>query len=124
MTRSVPLWCGATDDTPVPPRVRVRVFDREHGRCHRCRRKIAAGENWTLEHLTALANGGRNAEDNLSVTCGWCLPAKNAEDVAVKSKTYRMRAKHHGVKGRQTRALPGTKASGIRKRFNGTVERW
>ena len=98
MTRSVPLWHGATDDTSAPPRVRLRVFERVGGKCHRCRRKIAAGESWTLEHVVALVNGGPNAETNLDVTCSWCLPAKNAEDVAVKSKTYRMLAKHRGTK--------------------------
>lgn len=97
MPRSTKEWSGRTDDTPAPPRVRARVFERCDGKCHRCKRKIGAGENWTLEHLQALINGGRNAESNLSVTCDWCLPAKNAEDVAVKSKSARVRSKHLGI---------------------------
>lgn len=94
MPRSVPLWQGKTDDTPAPPRVRVRVFEACGGKCHRCGRKIRTGERWTLEHLLALILGGRNAEDNLGVTCDWCLPIKNAEDQAAKSKAYEVRAKH------------------------------
>lgn len=94
MARSVATWVGKTDDTAAPPRVRVRVFERCGGKCHRCQRKIRPGEGWTLEHLIALINGGRNAEDNLSVTCDWCLPEKNAEDVAEKAKTYAVKAKH------------------------------
>lgn len=92
--RSVEEWEGDTDDTPVPPRVRVRVFDRCEGRCHRCTRKIHAGERWVLEHLKALINGGRNAEDNLCLTCENCLPEKNAEDVAEKADIYAKRSKH------------------------------
>lgn len=105
MARTVQIWTGATDDTAAPPRVRLRVFTRCAGKCHRCGRKIRPGENWTLEHLVALINGGRNAEDNLGVTCGWCLPEKNAEDVAEKAKTYAVRSKH--VLPRQPSRLRG-----------------
>ena len=94
MARAVDEWIGKTDDTPAPPRVRLRVFDAKGGRCHRCSRKIAAGDSWTLEHLKAIINGGANRESNLDVTCDWCLPVKNAEDVAEKSKVYQTRAKH------------------------------
>ena len=31
MARSVAEWVGATPDTPVPPRVRLRVFERDEG---------------------------------------------------------------------------------------------
>jgi 5-methylcytosine-specific restriction protein A len=94
MSRSVPPWHGKTDDTPAPPRVRLRVFEAHGGKCHRCGRKIRPGEGWTLEHVIALINGGRNAEDNLDITCDWCLPAKNAEDVAEKAAVYAVRSKH------------------------------
>ncbi|MBI1202658.1 MAG: HNH endonuclease [Rhodopseudomonas sp.] len=112
--RSVPEWQGKTPDTPVPPRVRDRVFTTKDGRCHKCSREIAAnrGETWTCEHMIALANGGENRESNLDVTCSWCLPAKNAEDVAEKSMVYRKRTKARGIKGRR-RTIPG-------RRFDGT----
>lgn len=94
MTRALPEWIGKTDDTAIPPRVRLRVWDREHGRCHRCARKIPVGDAWIIEHRIALINGGRNAEDNLCLTCSWCKPLKDAEDVAEKAETYRVRSKH------------------------------
>jgi 5-methylcytosine-specific restriction enzyme A len=95
--RAVPEWCGATADTPAPIRVRIRVFERCGGKCGECRRKIRPGESWTLEHLVALINGGRNAEGNLGVTCDWCKPNKDARDVAEKSKVAKVRAKHLGL---------------------------
>lgn len=94
MPRSIPLWIGKTDDTAVPPRVKLRIWDRCKGRCHRCNRKIPTGDKWILEHLVALINGGTNSEDNLCLTCSWCKPVKDAEDVAVKSKTARVRQRH------------------------------
>lgn len=111
MSRSVSEWIGKTDDTPVPPRVRLRVWESKGGCCHKCGRKVGAGDRWTCEHLIALINGGENRERNLDVTCGWCLPAKNAEDIAEKAKTYAVKSKHIGIK-RKRRTIPG-------KRFNG-----
>lgn len=124
MSRSVPEWIGTSDDQRAPPRVRVRVFERCQGACGQCGRKIRAGESWTLEHLKALVNGGANRESNLGVTCRNCLPAKNAADVAEKSLIARKRSKHLGIKPKSSRPIPGSKASGIRKRMNGQVERW
>lgn len=98
MPRSVDEWHGRTDDTAAPRRVRLRVFERCEGKCGQCGRKIRPGEGWTLEHLIALINGGANAEFNLGVTCDWCLPAKNAADVAQKAKTAAVRSKHLGIR--------------------------
>jgi 5-methylcytosine-specific restriction protein A len=102
MARTVEEWIGKTPDTAIPPRVRVRVFDSKSGHCHKCHRKIRAGEKWTCEHLIALINGGENRERNLDVTCDWCLPSKNAADVAEKSTVYHKRAKHLGIRKQST----------------------
>ena len=74
------------------------------------------------EHLVALINGGANAEGNLSVTCGWCLPEKNAADVAEKSLTYRKRSKHLGIKAKHS-LIPGSRGTPFRKHMDGTVSR-
>lgn len=97
MARSVNEWIGKNDDTEAPDRVRLRVFTRCKGRCHRCGRKIGPADKWTLEHLLALVLGGQNRESNLGITCSWCLPEKNAEDQAAKSKIARISKKHLGL---------------------------
>jgi hypothetical protein len=94
MARSVEEWIGKTDDSAIPPRVKLRVWDRCGGKCHRCERKIAAGDAWIIEHLHALILGGQNRENNLGLTCSWCKPIKDAEDVAAKAKTAAVKSKH------------------------------
>lgn len=122
MSRSVSEWIGRTPDSPVPPRVRLRVYERERGHCHACRRFIRAGEKWTCEHRIALINGGANAESNLCLTCCNCLPEKNATDVAEKSIVAKKRKAHLGIK-RTSRPMMGSRASGWKKPFNRPAER-
>lgn len=98
MARSVPAWIGKTDDSAIPPRVRLRVWDREAGKCHRCRRDIPANDAWIIEHRLAIILGGANAEQNLCLTCSWCKPLKDAEDVAEKAASARIRQKHLGIR--------------------------
>lgn len=103
MSRSVPEWVGATPDTPVPPRVRARIFERHNGVCHRSGRKIMAGDKWDLDHILALINGGEHRESNMApILVGKPHKDKTAEDVKVKSKTARIRAKHLGLKKPRT----------------------
>lgn len=97
MSRQVPEWIGKTDDSPIPARVRARVFEAHGGRCHISGRKIGAGEPWDCDHVIALINGGQNRESNLAPALRDKHREKTAQDVAVKSKTARMRAKHLGI---------------------------
>lgn len=117
MSRSVDLWTGKTDDTPIPPRVKLRVFERHGGVCHLSGRKIMPGDQWDCDHVVALINGGRNAEDNLAPALRDKHREKTAEDVALKSKVARVRAKHLGVWKRgpkiQSRGFQKTRQPGI-----------
>ncbi len=98
MARSVDEWRGKSDDTPIPPRVRARVFEAHGGRCHWSGRKIMAGEDWDLDHVRALINGGEHRESNLApILRGKPHKEKTARDVAEKAKVARIKAKHLGV---------------------------
>lgn len=124
MPRQLKEWVGKTDDTKVPPRVRVRVFDRYGGRCQcGCSREIKSGEAWDCEDTVAIINGGERRESNLKPWLREHHKVKTAADVAEKSKVYRKRVKHLGIKAGKGRPIPGSIASGIRKRMDGTVER-
>lgn len=96
--RSVPEWIGKTQDTKVPPHVRLRVFERYDGVCHWSGRKIRPGDEWDADHVRALINGGENRESNLApILRGKPHKEKTASDVALKAVTYRKRSKHLGL---------------------------
>lgn len=122
MSRSTPEWIGKTVDTTVPPHVRLRVFLRFERVCQECTVKIK-DKRWICDHRTALINGGENRESNLGPIHETCDKKKTASDVAIKSRVYRKTAKDAGISLRKGRPMPGSRASGLRKRMDGTVER-
>lgn len=117
--RSTAEWIGKTDDAAIPPRVRVRVFDRHGGRCHLTGRRIRAGEAWDCDHVVALANGGEHRESNLAPALRAPHRLKTAIDVAEKANVYRKRAKHLGI--RKPSRFPGSRDSKFKKRMDGSV---
>ena len=119
MSRAVETWIGQNDDSAIPPRVRVRLFQRADGKCQVCTRKIRPGEAWACDHVVALVNGGSHSESNMQVICEWCHKKKTAVDVAIKRKTAAMRAKHVGVKKRSS--FPASRDSRWKKKINGEV---
>lgn len=98
MSRAVEEWVGKDDNTPVPPRVRLRVFEAHGGRCWISGIKIRPGDPWDSDHVLALINGGANRESNLAPALRSKHREKTAEDVAIKAKTARTRQKHLGIK--------------------------
>lgn len=113
MNREVPEWIGATPDAKIPDRVKVRVFERHHGRCYLTGRLISAGEAWEIEHPIALCNGGEHRESNMAPALKQPHKTKTAADVAEKARNYRKRKAHLGLKKPRTiRAW---------RRFNGEI---
>lgn len=112
--RAVAEWIGATPDTPVPPRVKLRVFEAFGGACYLSKRKIRAGDKWEIEHVLALINGGENRERNLAPALVAPHAEKTAEDMAIKAKTDRIRKKHLGIAPAPTRKL---QSRGFQKRW-------
>lgn len=111
MSREVPEWIGKNDDTAIPPRVRLRVFERHGGICHISGRLIRAGESWQIDHRVPLIAGGEHRESNLVPALTDKHKVKTKLDVAEKSKVYHKRSKHLGIT-RKKRTIPG-------RRFNG-----
>lgn len=118
MSRSTEEWIGTTDDSAIPPRVRMRVWERAAGKCQGCTRKLRPGEDWQADHVIALINGGANRESNLRLLCDWCHKAKTAQDVAQKAEAARIRAKHVGIKKKSGRPMPGSRDSKWKQTIN------
>lgn len=123
MTRTVPEWVATHDDQAIPPRVRLRVWEKASGHCASCTRKIVA-EKWECDHKRALVLGGKHAESNLQVLCVWCHKRKTKDDVAIKSYNSRRRLAHAGIKRRKSRPIIGSRDSGWKISFSrGAVRR-
>ena len=124
MTRSLPEWIGKTDDTPIPQRVKARVFLAQDGICGcGCGVKMAqSGEGVDYDHITALINGGENREGNIQALRRPCHKAKTRRDVAKKSVTARKRANHLGIREAK-HPLPGSRKSKWKRKISGEVLR-
>ena len=97
MSRSLPEWIGKTDDTPIPPRVRLRVYERYNGICQICQCKIQAGDSWHCDHAKALILGGENRETNIVLAHAKCNGEKANVEKKAKSKIAKTKAKHLGI---------------------------
>jgi hypothetical protein len=118
--RALPEWQGRSPDSAIPPRVRVRIFQRYGGRCQcGCNRLIRPGEAWDCEDTIALINGGERREGNLKPWLTEHHKGKTKADVAEKSSVYRKRAKHLGIKKPSKFAC--SRESKWKKRIDGTV---
>lgn len=117
--REVPEWKGKSDDSAIPPRVRLRVFSRHNGICHLSGRRIQAGDAWDLDHVVALANGGTHSELNLRPALRGKHREKTALDVAEKAKNDRVRKRHLGI--RKPSRFPGSRDSRWKRKVDGTV---
>lgn len=91
MTRTVPEWIGKHDDSPIPPRVKDRIFKRCGQRCQDCGCPLDEVIKPQFDHIVALINEGRHAEFNLQTLCRPCHGVKTAVDVKEKSRVSRAR---------------------------------
>ena len=94
------------------PRIRLtgaqcaKLFLERGGCCGRCKRKLGPSDDWIVEHDIALENGGTNDWDNLSITCSWCKPAKDAEDHGRAAENRSKATKHHLSKSMRVSKWP------------------
>jgi 5-methylcytosine-specific restriction protein A len=108
------------------PKVMIAAWDRANGCCEQCKtgRKLLPGDIF-YDHVIPDAMGGEPTLDNCQVLCRSHHDAKTHKtDVPQIAKAKRRQRNHIGVKKQSSRPMLGTKASGVRKRMNGTVERW
>jgi len=103
--RSVVEWVGRTPDSRPPQTVRLRIFDRAHGVCHISGKKIDVGDQWDVEHIKRLDDGGENRESNLAPALREPHLKKTAAENRAGKKADRARMKHVGVKA-EKQAIP------------------
>jgi hypothetical protein len=122
MARSTPEWIGKTVDTPVPPRVRLRVWDKHLGICQLSLTQIKTGEAWECHHVVGIEEGGENRENNLVPALVEPHKRETARQKALKKTINRQRKKHLGITApkRKIRSAP-FQSSGKQARITKTA---
>lgn len=105
MPRAVKEWWGKTDDTPPPPRVKLRIWNREDGRCYLTGKKIMPGDKFQYEHKIAICNGGANRESNIFLALDGAHKEKSKADVAEKSYNAKRAKSNIGARTAPTRKI-------------------
>jgi len=74
----------------------LRIFQARGGCCAECgpKRKLRPGDDWDVDHIIALENGGTDDDDNLQILCEWHHKQKTGDDHAQAGHGRRMAAKH------------------------------
>lgn len=114
--RTVEEWRGKTDDSAIPPRVKLRLYDKAEGRCVVC---TLRADSYECDHIIPLIIGGKHEESNLQLLCHECHAGKTKLDVKLKAKVARVRKKHLGIK--KPSRFPGSRDSKFKKRMDGSV---
>jgi 5-methylcytosine-specific restriction endonuclease McrA len=123
MTRTVPEWIGKTDDTAIPARVKLRVYEKAEGKCAKCGIDAWAGE---YDHVIPIILGGANRESNLQLLCVPCHGAKTKLDVKIKAKVARVRKRHLGLMPAKRQAIksPGFRKAAPQRKASSPVTKW
>lgn len=118
MARSVDEWVASSPDAKIPDRVKLRVWEREGGRCYLTGKKIMPGDKYEYEHKLALCLGGEHRETNIALALSDAHKLKTADDVKMRAKSDRIRKKHLGI--RKPSRMAGSRDSGIKIKMDGT----
>ena len=89
----------------------------------RCGAPIDHG-NFHYDHIDPDWYSKDNELENCQVLCRPCHIAKTRTDIKHIAKSKRIIDKRIKARKPKGRPMPGTRASGVRKRMDGTVERW
>ena len=98
MSRPVPEWIAKHENEAIPPRVKLRIFQKFNKRCAVCTLLIVGKLRPEYDHVTALINGGEHRERNIQLLCSACHKVKTKADVAEKSDAYRKQLNAAGIR--------------------------
>lgn len=95
--RTVPEWCGKTDDTMPPATVKARIIERQNGICAITGQTFRAGDKIEFDHKVPLWLGGKNSETNLQAVISEAHKNKTKTEATVRAKINRIRQKELGI---------------------------
>jgi 5-methylcytosine-specific restriction endonuclease McrA len=98
MPRSIPEWIGRTDDSAIPEKVQLRVFEANERRCFLCGNLIRPGDGMDIHHKTPLIDGGRHAESNLVPVHRKCHRIQTAREAQERAEHRGTVKSHYGIR--------------------------
>lgn len=119
--RTVTEWIGKHDDADQPTSCKLRIIDKQEGRCT-CGALFDVKTKAQFDHISPLWLGGENREANLQALCRPCHTKKTATEATVRGKVNRLRSAKVEPK-KKGRPMMGSKASGWKRKMDGTLER-
>jgi 5-methylcytosine-specific restriction protein A len=117
---------GTTARKKMTPRRALKLWERHSGVCVLCHQPIdGAREDWFIEHLIALENGGSDDDEsgNLGPAHLWHKASKDAVDHSTGAQAKRRKRRHIGIKTRKGPPMIGSRDSGWKRRMDGTLVR-
>ena len=79
----------------MPPQRVARIHAAAHGCCHVCGRKLGPSDDYEIDHVIALENGGSDDDENLRPCCSWCHGMKTGDDHEQAGHARRTYTKHN-----------------------------
>ncbi len=102
---------------------KLKAWLRCNGLCEGCGIKLGIGKH-EFHHDKECTFGGDADLGNCVVLCLVCHRSITSGQAKVVAKSNMQRNKHIGIRRKpKGRPMPGTKASGLRKKMDGSVER-
>lgn len=102
--------------------IKLAARNRCGGNCEGCTGKLFPGK-YEFHHDKEDTFGGEPTLENAVVLCINCHDRITYSRAKVIAKSNRVRNKFLGIKTKKSRPIPGSKASGLRRRMDGTVEK-
>lgn len=111
--------------TEFSPSVKNEIFHRSEGKCEECGVPLKDHEG---EYDHTIPDYFRQNDPNVTYTaedgkrlCNGCHKEKTGSDQGDIAKTRRVKNKHRGTNRKTKNPMSGSKASGIRKKMDGTI---
>lgn len=117
---------GTTPRKPLSASKKLALYEEQKGICPLCDQPMLRGEKLIDEHLRPLSLGGSNDRINRAIVHERCAKAKTEGpdgDLATGAKAKDQKRASLGFKTAKGRPMPGTKASGLKRGFDGRVTR-
>lgn len=104
MPRKLGPWCGKTDDSAVPVKVKLRILERQRNSvgipvCPDCGQPIRPGQGVEYDHAIPLIDGGKHDELNLrAIHRKPCHAAKTSREATERAERRATVSSHYGLR--------------------------